>query len=194
MVYLRLPDDEFLAMMFSQNISEEAKDLVTKLLRKEPQKRLPLDEVRAVFLPGSSNRWCHRYVNLCVLAGSADGRCAYCNCDTRSYCLLSQATVQSALTDLVLRSTCTHMCLWQVDGHKKTEVGRCWSFETISSRTTAVHALWNPWNRKPLVFFYCRIIHTSIMKRIHRYGRYVSLSPALRIFHRLVFMFSSGCW
>lgn len=28
-----------------QNISDEAKDLVTKLLRKEPQKRLPLDEV-----------------------------------------------------------------------------------------------------------------------------------------------------
>ncbi|CAN0279157.1 unnamed protein product [Pylaiella littoralis] len=29
----------------SLNISDEAKDLVTKLLRKEPQKRLPLDEV-----------------------------------------------------------------------------------------------------------------------------------------------------
>lgn len=28
-----------------QNISDEAKDLVTKLLRKEPHKRLPLDEV-----------------------------------------------------------------------------------------------------------------------------------------------------
>ena len=30
----------------TQNISDEAKDLITKLLRKEPQKRLPLDEVR----------------------------------------------------------------------------------------------------------------------------------------------------
>lgn len=35
--------------MARQNISDEAKDLVTKLLRKEPQKRLPLEEVSRSF-------------------------------------------------------------------------------------------------------------------------------------------------
>lgn len=38
-----------------QNISDEAKDLVTKLLRKEPHKRLPLDEVRTALEGGK--RW-----------------------------------------------------------------------------------------------------------------------------------------
>ncbi|CAM9743020.1 unnamed protein product [Ectocarpus sp. 4 AP-2014] len=50
------------------NISDEAKDLVTKLLRKEPQKRLPLDEV-------ASHPWIRRHCGdrTSSVGGSAAG-------------------------------------------------------------------------------------------------------------------------
>ncbi|CAM9403996.1 unnamed protein product [Ectocarpus sp. 12 AP-2014] len=50
------------------NISDEAKDLVTKLLRKEPQKRLPLDEV-------ASHPWIRRHCGdrTSAVGGSAAG-------------------------------------------------------------------------------------------------------------------------